>query len=341
MNPEARLKLELSEAQLEIQRLRERLSTTPPVVHKDLSLVSLVPKWSGAESAISLEEFFSSIEGSAKIGHWTETDCLQVAVLKLTETARTFYFSCPELHGETVTWHTFKAILRERFKDVRTDQFHYMQLQTARQRRNEGPQEFADRCRALAQKLVCKVDDPQAQRIHQENAERMLLAAFVSGLIGVPGKQCRYANPQNLQQALSIALTVEQAEKQDRFYDSFYTKYDKTVRLLARSPNSKKRGEGRSSRRDSSPTAKPSNRGSNCAGNFSNNAKTESTLRCYECQGVGHFAEECPTRLRRVSQNAPGRSNPSGRSRRHSPGGKPVAEHKRGEARESRAQGNE
>jgi len=38
MNPEARLKLELSEAQLEIQRLRERLSTTPPTAHKDLSL---------------------------------------------------------------------------------------------------------------------------------------------------------------------------------------------------------------------------------------------------------------------------------------------------------------
>jgi len=69
MNPEARLKLELSEAQLEIQRLRERLSTIPPTAHKHLSLVSLVPKWSGAESGISLEEFFSSIEGSAKIRH--------------------------------------------------------------------------------------------------------------------------------------------------------------------------------------------------------------------------------------------------------------------------------
>ena len=45
-----------------------------------------------------------------------------------------------------------------------------MQLQTARQRRNEWPQEFADRCRALAQKLVCKVDDPQVQRVHQKNA---------------------------------------------------------------------------------------------------------------------------------------------------------------------------
>jgi len=69
----------------------------------------------------------------------------------------------------------------------------------------------------IAQKLVCKVDDPQAQRIHQENAGRMLLATFVSGLTGTPGKQCRFSNPQNIQQALSIALTVDQAEKQDRF----------------------------------------------------------------------------------------------------------------------------
>jgi hypothetical protein len=42
MNTEARLKLELSKAQVEIQRLRERLSLTPPTVHKDFSLVSRV-----------------------------------------------------------------------------------------------------------------------------------------------------------------------------------------------------------------------------------------------------------------------------------------------------------
>jgi len=232
-----------------------------------------------------------SIEGSAKVGHWAEAHCLQVAVLKLVESARTFYFSCPELHRESVTWQTFKAIFRERFKDVRTDQFHYMQLQTARQRRNDGPQEFADRCRALAQKLVCKVDDPQAQCIHQENAERMLLAAFVSGLTGTPGKQCRFSNPQNIQQALSIALTVEQAEKQDRFYNSFYTRYDKTVRLFARSPSREKRGEDHSTHKDNSHAGKPSHRGSNSSGNFSRSAQTESALRCYECQGVGHFAE--------------------------------------------------
>jgi tRNA A37 N6-isopentenylltransferase MiaA len=97
-----------------------------------------------------------------------------------------------------------------------------MRLQTARQGKNEDPQAFADRCRALAQKIVQKSDDPQAQRIHQENVERMLLASFVAGLFGAHGRQVRYANPQAMKQALTIALSVQEAEKQERFNESFY-----------------------------------------------------------------------------------------------------------------------
>jgi len=41
----------------------------------------------------------------------------------------------------------------------------------ARQVKNEGPQEFADRCRALAQKVMCKDSVLVAQRIHRENAK--------------------------------------------------------------------------------------------------------------------------------------------------------------------------
>jgi len=70
MTSEARLKLELSEAQNEIQRLKDRLATARPNVHKDLHLISLVAKRSGTESAISLEESFSSIEASGRAGHW-------------------------------------------------------------------------------------------------------------------------------------------------------------------------------------------------------------------------------------------------------------------------------
>jgi hypothetical protein len=59
---------------------------------------------------------------------------------------------------------------------------------------------------------MCKVDDPVAQRIHRKNAYRMVLASFVAGLTGVPGKQVRYANPRNIEQVLSIALSVQEAE---------------------------------------------------------------------------------------------------------------------------------
>ena len=69
MNLEACLKLELSKAQIVIQRVEERLFTTPPTVHKDFSLVSRVLKWSGTGSAIPLEEILPNSEGSARIGH--------------------------------------------------------------------------------------------------------------------------------------------------------------------------------------------------------------------------------------------------------------------------------
>ena len=68
-----------------------------PTVRKDLSLVSLVPKWSGLDSGVPIEEFFFSIEGAAYIGKWEESDQIRIAVLKLTDAARLFYNGYPEL----------------------------------------------------------------------------------------------------------------------------------------------------------------------------------------------------------------------------------------------------
>jgi hypothetical protein len=118
-------------------------------------------------------------------------DQLQIAILKLTDLAKLFHQRCSELHAEDMTWDVF----HQRFRDVHTDQFHYMKLQTARKPKGEESKQFADKCRALAQKIVCKVDNPVAQRIHHENAERMHLATFVAGLSGTHGRQVRNANP--------------------------------------------------------------------------------------------------------------------------------------------------
>ena len=70
---DARLQAELVETKAELQRFRERVSAGTPTVHKDLSLISLVPKWSGLENGIPLEEFLTTVETSARIGFWDET----------------------------------------------------------------------------------------------------------------------------------------------------------------------------------------------------------------------------------------------------------------------------
>jgi len=135
--------------------------------------------------------------------------------------AKTFNNAKLELHAEGTTWEKFLRAFRERLKDVRTDQYHFTTLQTVRQARNEGPQVFADCCKVLPQKVMGKVNEPVAQRIHCENAERMCLASFVAGLVETPGRQVRFSNPQNMQEVLTITLTVTEAEKQKNNYRKF------------------------------------------------------------------------------------------------------------------------
>jgi hypothetical protein len=133
-----------------------------------------------------------------------------------------------------------KRLRKQSGQDIRMSTRINITLPDCKQhvKRKTSPQELSDRCRELVQKITRKVDDPVAQRVHCENAERMVLASFVSGLNGLIGKHTRYASPSSMQQALQIALAVEQAEKQERFYESFYTRFQKSVRLTSQSPSS-------------------------------------------------------------------------------------------------------
>jgi len=66
-------------------------------------------------------------------------------------------------------------------------------------------------------KNISKVEDPVAQSIHNENAKCLLLASFETGLTGIPETHCRYAN-----QALKIALSVQETEKQENVSEFLY-----------------------------------------------------------------------------------------------------------------------
>ena len=52
----------------ELDNLKEQGSSGTHMVHKDLSLFHLVPKWSGGENATSLDEFLASRDKAALIG---------------------------------------------------------------------------------------------------------------------------------------------------------------------------------------------------------------------------------------------------------------------------------
>jgi hypothetical protein len=71
---EARLQNELFETRTENKRLRDSMSVEAPTLHKDMSLITLVPKWTGSDSTVTLEEFLSGVEAAARIGRWQDSD---------------------------------------------------------------------------------------------------------------------------------------------------------------------------------------------------------------------------------------------------------------------------
>jgi len=116
-----------------------------------------------------------------------ESDKVEIALLKLVGSDKTFYTGYSEFNVEYLNRQRFKMVLRNRYKYVHTDQYHYRKLQTAREPKDEEPQSFADRSKELAGTIISKVVDPVTQRKHNKNSEFMPLASFVSGLTGNPG----------------------------------------------------------------------------------------------------------------------------------------------------------
>jgi hypothetical protein len=115
---------------------------------------------------------------------------------------------------------------------LRPEQFHYVQLQTARQRKDESPRDFAHRVRELVLRTVPKVQDPQLEKFHYDQAKRMLLSTYIAGLIGNPGQQAHFGMPRNFDEAVRIAVTLYESEKRERSNQAFlsHTSYDSESR---------------------------------------------------------------------------------------------------------------
>lgn len=282
--------------------------------YKDLSLVSLIPKWSGGETAPPIQEFFDTIEGSAEIGNWTEADRKQVCALKLTDAARAFYSATPELRDPNTTWPDFKLRFLQRFRDVRSTQYHFGQLYMARQKKTETAQEFLDRCRLLARRTVPCTTDPLLQQAYNQQAEQLLLSAFTKGLGGTAGRQVRFGAPATAEEALRLAVNVTQAELNEARDNAFYANAevtDLTPSGGTREPARQQRPHrqsGDSARRARKPNL-ANQRRSQATGQAASTAQPNQSITCFECRGYGHYARDCANR--RFKQG-PGNATPNG-----------------------------
>ena len=127
-----------------------------------------------------------------------------------------FYSAQPQLRADDCTYEEFRTAFVNRFKDKHTDKYHYSGMQNASQERNDSPDVFLDRLRKLCQRTIRSSGNLVEQAVINQEAERRLLAAFINGLIGAPGKQVRLQMAETIEKTLNMAIIATNAEKEEK-----------------------------------------------------------------------------------------------------------------------------
>jgi hypothetical protein len=190
-----------------------RIGETSRGQSKDVSLVARIKEWTGESKGKSVYEFLAQVETLAKVSGWTSQDKALITKAKLQGLALQYLNGREELVHDRCTYETLKQALVERFSDKLPNQYYYTRLQDAVQGRDESAEEFSDRCRKMCQRTARKVHDEETQKIINEEAEHRLLTAYIHGLKGIVGQQVQFQMPGIMEQAVRLAITVENAEK--------------------------------------------------------------------------------------------------------------------------------
>lgn len=261
-------------------------------VVKDLTVGNLIKPWRGESSDVAVEDFLNQVAKAAELGGWSQADQVKIISLKLEGAAAAFLSSSPSLQEPAVSYADFRQGLIERFRSRQPDQFHYAQLQTASQQKGETVEAFADRCKQLSLRTIRKVGDPVVQTVINEEAERRLIAAFVSGLHGNVGIQVRYRMPTTFGEALNHAVTVSNIDRESKSGGTVFA-----VNTDERSCYGcgKKGHIRRNCYKNKKPPYEPEQQ---AASGSKPGEKSSGTLTCSYCHKKGHLAEKCYAKKR-------------------------------------------
>jgi len=244
-----------------------------------------------------LANFIQAIEHAALVGHWTNDQKFQVAVMKLKNEA----LECYNTSGGIRDWVGLISLLKTRFSIMEPRPVLRRKLNSAQQRPGEDPMTFSQRLKSLLMQI-----DPELQAASEDVRRRVLenlMDRFIDGLRPSLRRNVLAKQPEEWSKAIEIAQLEYQLEEMDKVKSG-------RIDVLQEEACQYPKNTGAISKTPANTVYPPPQGGQNAGGHnqgprFSGNngptpprpvpANAARELTCFNCGGRGHIRRNCPT----------------------------------------------
>jgi hypothetical protein len=159
----------------------------------------------------SITAFLGKLERAATIGGLSEIEKLNVAILRLNGDAAEFFRSKEECR-EAKTYTDLREQLLLRYRMKRSARFFRELLTNMRRGAREGIEAFADRVRRVNVNTYDAGGSAEYAAATRFEADQRALDAFLNGLSGELGRQCRLTSPKTFDEAVEAAIRIQEVD---------------------------------------------------------------------------------------------------------------------------------
>ena len=202
----------------------------------------------------SIDEYLAIVEETSLLANWTELQKVAITRLKLRGQAKQFIVAETTLQT-TPSWDALARALKKQFRRPEINGEARKQYMECKQRVGETCRQFLTRLKVHANKTFSLTGEKNIDQELQRRFEEDLTTQFIMGLQMPLKAKVLSKNPENLDAALVVAEREEAIESLIKPFGSH-----RECRGIDRSRT---------------------------------NTEPSKRLKCYNCQGEGHFAREC------------------------------------------------
>jgi hypothetical protein len=148
----------------------------------------------------------------AEIGGLTDAEKLNVAVLRLNGDAAEFFQSKQECR-EAATFADLKTELLLRYRTKKSARFFRELLTNMKRGAQEDIEAFADRVRRTNANTYDAGGSVEYAAAIRFEADQRALDAFLNGLSGELGRQCRLTSPKTFDEAVEAAIRIHEVDR--------------------------------------------------------------------------------------------------------------------------------